>query len=735
MPPMRTLLRTRTVAPSPALLWLSALACAPAGFAQDAPRSDPPTAPALPALTSNVGMHEVDGELWAVGASYKARFDAAGVLIVPDLGAQAPRSLPLRLGPARALRAGSSAPESSSPSAPTQRGMTAVYERGPAFEERYEARAEGLEQSFLLRELPAGDGDLVLRFDYATELAPRAAGAGLEFDDERGRGLAFGGVTAIDADGRSVAGRVELTGDAIELVVPSEFVANARLPLLVDPLIGGKSDVYTAATASNTDASYDATTDTFLVVFQRDWSSTDHDIYGQRVTPSGAPVGNLIQFETTVENVAEVPAVGNCNGTDRWFVAWRNILTPGSNANIVGRSCKSTTASIDALLTIAATALYEDSPDVGGESEPQYSRVAVVWTRDGVRAAWIELPSVGNASIASTTTLSTGINDFNCRISNSGGYDGLYAVVFERLSISPVVQRDVYVAFPNWLGQVVVAAQPVTSSTGADERWPQVDGNGASFAVVYATWPNDSSPTRDLACRKLSFTGWTLVVGPETLVDDSNGVVVEPLLAYTGTGYVAGWRTSQNPIRLVGLDALDASVCELPYALSTGIANGGDLAPQYAAGGASDDALATFSDGSIRAQALEYLTGGSVANLGGGCGTGGAASLQCAPKVGSNLRHTLTGAPPSAFAFLLLSPERADLACGSCKVAPSPYSSFVIPFLTTGAGAASFSTPIAAGASVAGLVFYEQWAVLPGAGGSCGPLGASMSNAIQVTFQ
>jgi hypothetical protein len=726
---------SRSIATFPALIWLAALTCAGPALAQTDLRSGHADAPPLPNLTANVGMHEVDGELWAVGASYKARFDAAGVMIVPDLGAEAPRSLPLWLGPASARREVTTSQEVTQPSAPCQRGMTAVFERGPHFEERYEARVEGLEQTFLLRELPAGGGDLVVRFDYTTELTPRVAGAGLSFDDERGRGLTFGAVTGIDADGRSVAGRVELAGDAIELVLPAEFVATARLPLLVDPLIGGKSDVYTATAASNSDASYDVTTDSYLVVFQRDWSSTDHDVYGQRVTPSGALLGSVVLFEVSVPNVGENPAVGNCNGSNRWFVAWRDTLTPGSNANIVGRACDAASGSISTQLTLASTAAYEDSPDVGGEAVLGFQNVLVVWTRDGVQAARVAVPLTGNPTLTSSFTLSTGINDFNCRISNSGGQPGIYAVVFERFSTSPVLQRDIYGVFPSYTGTVVTPLQPLVATPSSDEQWPQVDGDGASFALVYTTWPDTQSPTRDLASRKFSLAGSSIVNGPEFLVDDAAGVVVEPLLVYTGTGYVAGWKTNQGPFRLVGLDAADASVCELPYALTTGVANGGSLASQIAGGGTSDDALATFNESGIRAQRLEYLAGGSVVNLGGGCGNGGTASLQCAPKAGSNLRHHLTGAPPSTFAFLLLGHERADLACGPCKVVPSPYSSFVLPFLNSPAGASTFTTAIPPSATLAGLVFYEQWAVVPGSGGSCAALAASMSNALKITFQ
>jgi hypothetical protein len=723
--------------PFPALLCLAALASAGPGLAQADPTSGRTIAPQLPNLTANVGMHEVDGELWAVGASYKARFDATGVMIVPDLGAEAPRSLPLWLGPASARRGGAAAFEGTQPRAPFQRGMTAVFERGPHFEERFEARVEGLEQSFLLRELPAGEGDLVVRFDYTTELTPRPAGAGLSFDDERGRGLSFGAVTGIDADGSSISGRVVLAGNAIELVLPADFVATARLPLLVDPLIGGKTDVFTLATVSNSDASYDLTTDSYLVVFQRDWSAIDHDVYGQRITPSGLAVGGLIQFETSVPNVAEIPAVGNCNDSNRWLVVWRNTLSPSSNANIVGCACDASSGTISAQLTLASSGSYEDSPDVSSDIAIPSQGLIAVWTGAGLRAARVSVPATGAPTIVGTFTLSTSSNDANCKISNSQGQTGSYAVVFERLVTVPVQQRDIHGVFLNAMGAVATPLQALVATPTFDEQWPQIDGDGTNFALVYTTWASSQSPTRDLVSRELSLTGSTVDIGPESLVDDSTGLLYEPTVAYTGTGYIAGWKTSQGTLRLAGLDAGDASLCEQPYALTTGVASGADLAPQFAGGSASDDALATFNESGIRAQRLEYLVGGSVVDLGGGCGSGGIASLQCAPKIGSNLRHKLTNAAPSKFAFLLLGLERADLPCGPCTVVPSPFASFIFTLFTNPDGTATFVTPIKPSASIIGLVFYEQWLVdpYPETGGSCAALDLWTSTSLQVTVQ
>ncbi|TAJ23448.1 MAG: hypothetical protein EPO68_03120, partial [Planctomycetota bacterium] len=412
-----------------------------------------------PHALANAGMQWSDGELWAAGATYKARFDAHGPMIVPPLGKDAPRSLPLWLDLHSIARGGALLLDASAPVAPVQQGLVAVYEHGAGIRERYEARVEGLEQSFVIDALPAGAGDLVVRVGFTSELVARADGAGLFFDDGRGLGLRMGGVTGIDANGVQCAGTVALANGAIELRLPASFVASAAFPLIVDPLVGGQVNVYSADDSADADASYDLSFNDHLVVFERQWSATDVDVYGQRVSATGALVGTTILFETTIANVAFDPAVGNCNESNKWLCVWQQ--DDGGDDNIIGRGCNASDGTLGSAFTIAGTTANEIDPDVGGEEALGFDEVMVVWDGDGIRAARVTLPVSGGSSLATTHTITTDVDDTAPKITNSGGAPGRYVVAFERFFSTPAPgDNDVHVAVISYTGTILDAAKP-----------------------------------------------------------------------------------------------------------------------------------------------------------------------------------------------------------------------------------------------------------------------------------
>lgn len=714
---------------------------------QQRPAAGTRTFEAGPALTAeqraphalaNAGMQWSDGELWAAGPTYKARFDAHGVMIVPPLGKAAPRSLPLWLDLLSIERGGVLLLDASAPVLPQQRGLVAVYEHGAGVHERYEARIDGLEQSFVLDALPAGGGDLVVRVGYASELAPRADGVGLFFDDGRGLGLRMGGVTGIDANGVQCAGSLALADGVIELRLPASFVASAALPLVVDPLVGGQVNVYSADDSADSDASYDVSFNDHLVVFERQWSATDIDVYGQRVSAGGALVGTTILFETTVANIAFDPAVGNCNESNKWLCVWQQ--DDGGDDNIVGRACNASDGTLGAAFTIAGTTANEIDPDVGGEEALGFDEVMVVWDGDGIRAARVTLPVSGGSGVATTHTLTTDVDDTAPKITNSGGAPGNYVVAWERFFSGSPGDNDIYGAVITYTGSIDVAAKSLLTTIGPDEESVGVDGDGASFALVYEKQAASGSGDNGIMCRKLTFdtVANTLTVGSELTLDDDAADEVDPVIGFTGSDYIVVWREGGSSLHALGIKASDCSTCELEYTLASGTIPTLGISTEATGGGSGNEGLVSYelvaTTGSIKVQLFDTLTGGLTSSLGGGCGSGGSAGIDCPAKVNSNLGHTLTGAATLDTAFLVIGLERIDMPCGSCKVVPNPFTGFVLSTSTSATGAAKLTTPVPNDPTVAGLVVYDQWAVVPGTGG-CAAFGASLSNALQITIQ
>lgn len=137
---------------------------------------------------------------------------------------------------------------------PQRLGDEVVFDRG-AVSERYRVLDGRLEQYFVLNERPP-QGDLVIEGRLNTNLRPMPSGP-----DEvvLGRGgvaeLKIDEALAVDADGRrrELALAADARGRSMTITVPADFLASARFPVVVDPLIGSafSTDAGLSLAASN----------------------------------------------------------------------------------------------------------------------------------------------------------------------------------------------------------------------------------------------------------------------------------------------------------------------------------------------------------------------------------------------------------------------------------------------------------------------------------------------------
>src|SRR5687767_5343560 len=133
-------------------------------------------------------VHDVDGAPWLIGRDYKARVADGALEFTPALGSRAPHNLPLTFRLQTIVRGGEIVHAvTATTSAPAQavEAQAVTFARGSVLE-RYECRPEGVEQSFVFAERPAGSGDLVVRGTITTTLQPTTRGDGtLFFSDGR----------------------------------------------------------------------------------------------------------------------------------------------------------------------------------------------------------------------------------------------------------------------------------------------------------------------------------------------------------------------------------------------------------------------------------------------------------------------------------------------------------------------------------------------------------------------
>ncbi len=387
------------------------LGLAAGALPQDAPQGQPIPTRAAPVsvLRAAHGLFDAGattgGGIRGGGADYKVDCTDRGIDYVPALGRRASRPYPFRLTLESVGRGAATACDRAHlvPRAPRREGARAVYDRAPGLCERCEVRADGVELSYRFAAPLAGHGDLVVRLRLETDLAlqPADGRAGLRFHAEGLGGVRVGGVTGIDALGRSAAGGLRLEGDHLELSLPQAFVASAAYPLVLDPLIGTDFLVETGGWDDiNPDVAYDQTNDVYLVCWQREFAATDVDIRAQRVDSAGGLVGSFLAVRSPSSGAVAInPTVGNVAQTDRFLVAWQEGASLFGPWDIRGACVDAADGAVSADVAIAATAANEIDPDAASDGTGTDNEAVLVWTAagTGIRGAQVTCAAGGGA--------------------------------------------------------------------------------------------------------------------------------------------------------------------------------------------------------------------------------------------------------------------------------------------------------------------------------------------------
>ncbi|TAJ14484.1 MAG: hypothetical protein EPO68_12765 [Planctomycetota bacterium] len=728
---------------------------AAASFAQGGAAARAAAPPTLSVLRASHGISRIDGELWALGPDYKARIDARGVEFTPALGSGAPRNFPLALALESIRRTEAvsidlgAAPRRGAEDADDD---TALYERAPGITERYEARVDGLEQSFVFAQRPRGDGDLVVRLRVASELAaPLGEHETLAFTTPRWGGVRIGAVTGVDANGATAPGRLRHDGAALELVLPAAFVDAAAYPLVLDPSIG--TSFFVANTASNEsvpDVAYADGSQRYLVVWKRHTSTIDGDIYGQLVNTVGTLTGNTIALETSASVNATNPSAAYVVASSRFLVAWQQ-QAGAADLDVHARSVVmpgGTTSSATPIFSVVAAA--ERDPVVCGERTQSTDEAYVVCKRDGTGIAGARvLVAVGAAPVLITSqNLVTDNNAFRPTIAKSFGDTGHALVVYSYNFGGGDI--DLYALLVNHNGATVVQTTPF--ATTLDGEWdPALDGDGANFIVAYTHVPLPSgSGDAEIKVRRVTHTAPTLTMGP--LIPLTNDLLDQrlPAVAWTpGKAFVAwehGTTSATNyDVYAYGIGTSDCKLCEIlfPFDLSATWDAAPSMASQYAGGSAGDQVFATWYSGvlgsgleqtNVKGQLLEaFGPGGAVVDLGGACGNGGVTEL-ASPLTAGNPEFAIRLSPaiaPATVAFLFISAAATPFTCGTCAVALGG-AQFPVPVIP--ATEVKKVLPIPCDANIVGIQVDAQWVVFPSSVSPCPIFGsASASNRLRLT--
>ncbi|HLU38471.1 MAG TPA: hypothetical protein VK081_03745, partial [Planctomycetota bacterium] len=263
-----------------------------------------------------------DGRTWASGATYKASFGTDGFTYVPFFGADAPRNYPVRFVLRRVEVGGRDLAFDAGPVAPERTGDRVVFRRGPV-QEVYDAGPRGVEQSFVVD--GALPGDVVVEIDVEGDLVEDESLPGIQFGNALGR-VEYGDAFVVDG-GRKLPIHSTYAAGSIRLHVPASQRTAAAV--VIDPVIStGYAATFPTHDFHNPDVAYDATTQTYLVVWQRNYSAEDIDVFCEVRAADGSFVSGTFGVIDNSSEHWSAPRVANLNAYDRFLVvAERYVAT------------------------------------------------------------------------------------------------------------------------------------------------------------------------------------------------------------------------------------------------------------------------------------------------------------------------------------------------------------------------------------------------------------------------
>ncbi|MBK8975464.1 MAG: hypothetical protein IPM29_06030 [Planctomycetes bacterium] len=713
------------------------------------------------------GVFEFEGALFAMGGGLDTTFEAGRVVITPILGKAAPHNMPLILEFDSIGRVGATAFEAGGDARPV-RGVNRVdYRHGAGITERFVPRADGLKQSFLIDSPLSGSGDLVVRMDVTTELRAEVV--------ERARELSFraldigfvniGTVVGIDANGARVEGTMNFDGEHLEYTLPASFVDTAAYPIDVDPLINQTfANPGRSFGDFNMDASYDATTDTYIVTFESAPSATSSYLFFRCISGANPPQRLATQPTDTIFRRTNVFATGlkvaNNNQLDQWVVVWQDNST--GDWDVRGATIDTLTQTPSAAFDISVVlGIDEVQPDVAGDSSGA-SQVTVVWAEGpamtpaapmGVAASTIDLTMLPPLPSLPTVIFS-GLPCDNPAITQDGGAPQRQFVAF-RANLTSIA-----VCALDATGTLINPPIPAAVS-GSGFGLCDIAGNGNHFTVIMEELEPGSTTNNDIRTTHGVWNSGIVLIDTFIIEADQNANEREPKIVLLSSKYAACWidpngifnanNVESSDIEATNLQLDSAARCGNP-AFVPGDATNWMIEPGFAsklAGGAagSDDALILNrqeavggGNGVLRARYYAPFAGGPITQLAGtgGCANGATIGVGSPAAIGNpNFSITLSGADPSiAIAILLLDTTRSTpiMLCGAAC------GDVIVPQVTVqagvSAGAASIRLPIPCFAGLGGAGMYAQWITVGGpTAGSCVLVsGLRLSDAIEIVF-
>ncbi len=489
------------------------------------------------------------------------------------------------------------------------------------------------------------------------------------------------------------------------------------------PLLGPESTSANTGLERHPTCAFDPTSETYLIV----WIDIGTPFSGSEVRARRTDAsGNAIGAEITVAagpslGSISAPAVGRV-GMSTFLVAWSES---GASTNTV--SCASVDAATGAVSSTVPVfvdpAVVVSAPDVShAGGGPGGTDSVVVWDESaGIAGAKVSV--VGNTpTVGPRVSLGSNPSATRPRISMGSSPSGERALVFDRIATGG--SRNVLVRFLDADLTGTSSNMFVASNPSRNELAVDVDGDGSTFAILFAREEVAGTAPSDLYVRLFTQSGGTWSASTPVTPAIAEPGQHESLgsIAWLGTKIlVTGARSpsGQPDIDLFGrtLDKFDASPCSDEFSIATDFsvlwqfsnARAIDCHSDYSAGGSTDRACMTYlpeaTTASVVARWFEASQGGPIQIVGPGCGPGGNISATGPSAFGNRDFGVQVQGVGGSVATLSVGSPQTPFPCGACDI----LSGFAQIPLTLNGGAGTLPIPLQCDPSLDGVVVDMQW--------------------------
>lgn len=701
----------------------------------------------------------------ALHPSFKAELSTRGFELTPFRGADAPRSLPFAWRRTE-VRRGEGSFVATEQAALVAREGLAFLDHG-SWSERYELRADGVEQSFLFHALPGTSGDLVVRgaIESALRAAARAAQhASLAFVDERGEpAVVYGSALAIDAHGRQLELPSAFDGEHLEIRIDAAWLSDATLPLLVDPLVSPVQvpGAFNGAALRSTCLGFDgeASAGQWLVGIVRAFSATDSDVAAY-LCDAGFANPRLIYLDVSTATSDHSLSASAFASNDRWvLVHQRDFAASGgefSGLRVYFHDRGNATAGAGLVADLSGNPTHSYSaPMLGGvASISSNSSALLVFQSDAtttrantaassVRAVTIDVP---NRTIGSSVDLAASrpMNGFDRErpsvIAERVFQGSKWIAVFtERATAQAGGKAGLVASYVNAVGVPQATTEFFTFASARHVTRPLIVGDLDAYWVIWGgtadlaqaeanelfaatiRWNSPAQPPAAITAPR-SVAG-PLAVGQTLVPTDlefDTSTWSHAALTYLERSTASGaTRTKARVARLGGTGGVTETATLFDV---VGQDAAGPSAIHHRAGQRFHVASgAAQSGGAVRVHGFDYPADALISFAGAGCGSAWVGAPR--PYAGTrNFHLTLNAATPSSPALYWFSLGSAQIPLASlgltgCTLWVDPSSVFFlsVPVVTNAAGSYQLDLPLPDAPPYFGDVYYQVIYRAPGA--------------------